>query len=225
MRYTAYYRVSTKQQGNSGLGLEAQKTAVASFIKSRGAEEVPPPFIEVESGKNNDRPELRKAIDHCKRNGTTLLIAKLDRLSRNAAFIFQLRDELQRADVDFIACDLPEANTLTLGIMATMAQHEAELISQRTKAGLAEAKRRGVKLGNPQNLTQDAKDKAHKAISEKARTAQSVRHAFHYIEPLRKAGQTYTAIAEKLNDEGYRTRTGKDFHATQVKRIFDRLSQ
>lgn len=225
IKYTAYYRVSTKQQGNSGLGLEAQKTAVANFIKSRGAIEVPPPFVEVESGKNNDRPELRKAIDFCKKSGSTLLIAKLDRLSRNASFIFQLRDELQRANVDFIACDLPEANTLTLGIMASMAQHEAEIISQRTKAGLAEAKRRGVKLGNPNNLTPEAKAKARKTISDSARTDKSVRHAFHFIEPLRKAGQSFASIAKQLNSEGYRTRTGKDFHAIQVKRIFDRLSQ
>lgn len=225
IKYTAYYRVSTKQQGNSGLGLEAQKTAVANFIKSRGAIEVPPPFTEIESGKNDARPELRKAIDYCKKSGATLLIAKLDRLSRNASFIFQLRDELQKANVDFIACDLPEANTLTLGIMASMAQHEAEIISQRTKAGLAEAKRKGVKLGNPDNLTPEAKAKAHKTISDKARNDTNVRHAFHFIAPLRKAGQSFASIAKQLNSEGYRTRTGKDFHAIQVKRIFDRLSQ
>jgi len=109
--------------------------------------------------------------------------------------------------------------------MASMAQHEAEIISQRIKAALAEAKRRGVKLGNPNNLTPEAKAKARKTISDSARTDKSVRHAFHFIEPLRKAGQSFASIAKQLNSEGYRTRTGKDFHAIQVKRIFDRLSQ
>lgn len=224
MEYTAYYRVSTRQQGNSGLGLEAQKTAVSNFIKSRGATEVPPPFIEVESGKNNNRPKLKQAIKHCKQNGTTLLIAKLDRLSRNASFILNLKDELQQANVEFIACDMPQANTLTLGIMAVMAQHEAEIISERTKAGLAEAKRRGVELGNPENLTDEAREKAHASISRKARTDQSVRHAFHFIKPLRDRGLSYGKIADQLNSEGYKTRTGKDFHAIQVQRIYKRLS-
>ncbi len=223
MKFIAYYRVSTKQQGASGLGMDAQKTAVKQFITSRGGLEIPPPFTEIESGKDDDRPELRKAINRCKETGATLLIAKIDRLSRNASFIFTLRDELQQAGVDFIACDMPEANTLTIGIMATMAQHEREIISKRTKEGLAEAKKRGVQLGNPQNLTQDAKDKAHRTISRKALTAKEVRHAFHFIKPLREAGDSFQSIADKLNSEGYRTRTGKQFHASQVSRIWKRL--
>lgn len=223
MKYIAYYRVSTKQQGTSGLGLDAQKTAVKNFIESRGGAEVPPPFTEIESGKNDNRTELRKAITRCKETGATLLIAKLDRLSRNASFIFTLRDELQQAGVDFIACDMPEANTLTIGIMATMAQHEREIISKRTKEGLAEARKRGVQLGNPDNLTEQAKQKAHRTISENARTDKAVRHAFHFIKPLREAGESYSSIADKLNAEGYRTRTGKQFHASQVSRIWKRL--
>lgn len=223
MTYVVYYRVSTKQQGNSGLGLEAQKTAVANFLKSRNESEIPPAFTEVESGNNAERPQLEKAVLRCKQTGSTLLIAKLDRLSRNIEFIFKLRGELQKAGVDFVATDLPEANTLTLGIMATMAQHEREIISQRTKAGLAEAKRRGKKLGNPQNLTSQARDKAHTNISKSARQDKSVRHAFHFIKPLKENGLSYAKIAEKLNSEGYRTRTGKEFHAIQVQRIYDRL--
>lgn len=224
MEYVAYYRVSTKQQGKSGLGLDAQKTAVKNFIESKGGAEVPPPFTEIESGKNDKRPELRKAINRCKQTGATLLIAKLDRLSRNASFIFTLRDELQQAGVDFIACDMPEANTLTIGIMATMAQHEREIISKRTKEGLAEAKKRGVQLGNPENLTDDARAKAHRSISNKARNAKAVRHAFHFIKPLREKGESYKSIADQLNDEGYTTRTGKQFHASQVSRIWKRLN-
>lgn len=224
MKYIAYYRVSTKQQGQSGLGLDAQKTAVKNFIESKGAKELPPPFTEVESGKNDKRPELMNAIARCKETGSTLLIAKLDRLSRNASFIFKLRDELQAAGVGFIACDMPEANTLTIGIMATMAQHEREIISKRTKEGLAEAKRNGKELGNPENLTDEARAKAHRSISKKARTAKAVRHAYHFIKPLREAGESYNAIAKQLNAEGYRTRKGKKFHASQVMRIWKRLN-
>lgn len=226
MDYIAYYRVSTKQQGQSGLGIEAQKTAVANFIKSRGGSEIPPPFTEIESGKNNNRPELRKAINRCKQTGATLLIAKLDRLSRNASFIFQLKDELQKAGVEFIACDMPEANTLTIGIMATIAQHERETISQRTKDGIKESEvyKKG-NWGNPENLTEQARSKAHKTISEKARTDKAVRHAFHFIKPLREQGVSYNKIADRLNAEGYRTRSGGEFHASQVSRIWKRLSE
>ena len=124
MKFTAYYRVSTKQQGKSGLGLDAQKEAVRRYVTGKG-EAVPPPFVEIESGKKNDRPVLKQAIEHCKANKTTLLIAKLDRLSRNAAFLLNLQDELQRSGVSFVACDMPEANNLTIGIMAVMAQDEA----------------------------------------------------------------------------------------------------
>lgn len=223
MEYVAYYRVSTKQQGKSGLGLEAQKTAVKNFIESKGGKELPPPFTEVESGKNDQRPELKKAIERCKETGSTLLIAKLDRLSRNASFIFKLRDELQASGVDFIACDMPEANTLTIGMMASMAQHEREVISKRTKEGLAEAKRNGKELGTPENLTEEARKKAHKTISKRARTDKAVRHAFHFIKPLREQGESYSSIAKKLNEEGYRTRKGKEFHAIQVSRIWKRL--
>lgn len=224
MKFVAYYRVSTRKQGSTGLGLEAQKTAVKAFIQARGGIEVPPSFTEVESGKNNSRPELRKAINQCKAVGATLLIAKLDRLSRNVSFIFDLKAELEAAGVEFIACDMPEANTLTLGVMASMAQHEREIISKRTKAGLQEAKKRGVKLGSPENLTDEARAKAHRTISEQAKAHTGTRHAFHFMQPLKAEGLSYAAIADRLNAEGYRTRTGKEFHAAQVHRIFKRFT-
>lgn len=224
-KFVVYYRVSTKQQGNSGLGLEAQKSAVASFLAARGAQEIPPAFTEIESGNNGDRPQLKKAIERAKETGATLLIAKLDRLSRNVSFIFDLKADLEAAGIGFVACDLPEANTLTLGIMATMAQHEREIISQRTRAGLQEAKRRGRKLGNPANLTDTARKKGHGVISEKARNDQAVRHAYHFIKPRRDQGLSYQQIADELNAEGYRTRTGKAFHAAQVQRIYNRIGK
>ncbi len=224
MKYVVYYRVSSKQQGQSGLGLESQKTAVEQYLASNKAEEIPPSFREVESGKNNHRPELRKAIDRCKETGSCLLIAKLDRLARNVAFIFHLKEELQSAGVDFVALDLPDANTLTLGIMASMAQHEREIISERTKAGLQEAKRRGKRLGSPQNLTDEARKKAHASISKKAREDQSVRYAWHFIKPRREAGMSFQLIADELNREGYRTRKDRKFHAQQVYNIWKRFN-
>jgi DNA invertase Pin-like site-specific DNA recombinase len=222
MKYITYYRVSTKAQGKSGLGLEAQRTQVSHYLNSKGGTEVGT-FTEVESGKSNTREELRKAIELAKGNGATLLVAKLDRLSRDVAFIFALKAELERSHVDFAVCDMPEANTLTLGIMASLAQHERELISKRTKAGLAEARKRGTKLGTPENLTVEARQKAHKAITAKAQGNQASRFAYHFIRPLKEQGESYQVIAEKLNAEGYRTTEGRTFHASQVRRLYLRF--
>ncbi len=142
LRLIAYERVSTARQGQSGLGLEAQRKTIDAFAASRGAA-VLARFTEVESGRNPDRPELGKAIQLARLTGATLVIAKLDRLSRNAAFLLTLRD----SGVRFLACDMPEANDLTAGIMALVAQQEREAISRRTKEALAVAKARGVRLG------------------------------------------------------------------------------
>jgi len=143
MKYVVYYRVSTKEQGKSGLGLEAQKAEVNRFLKEDDS--IIKEFTDIDSGKNDNRVELQKAIEHAKKENAKLLIAKLDRLSRSVSFIFQLRD----SKVDFVCCDLPDANTLTIGIFATMAQHEREVISKRTKAALAARKAKGFKLGTP----------------------------------------------------------------------------
>jgi DNA invertase Pin-like site-specific DNA recombinase len=138
--YVGYYRVSTEKQGKSGLGLEAQQTAVEAFIASKGANaKLVASFVEVESGKRSDnRPELTKAMEHARLTGSTLLIAKLDRLSRDAHFLLGL----QKAGVRFVAADMPEANELVVGIMAVMAQAERKMISTRTRAALAEARMR-----------------------------------------------------------------------------------
>ena len=145
MRIIGYERVSTARQGASGLGIEAQRQAIDGFVAQRGATLIAR-FTEVESGRNPDRPELGKALHLAKVTGATLVIAKLDRLSRNAAFLLTLRD----SGVRFAAVDLPEANDLTVGIMALVAQAEREAISRRTKEALAVARSRGVRLGNPQ---------------------------------------------------------------------------
>ncbi len=143
-RFVAYERVSTARQGRSGLGLDAQRKAIDDIVRARGAGVVAR-FTEVESGRKADRPELQNALQVAKLTGATLVIAKLDWLSRNAAFLLTLRD----SGVRFVAVDMPEANDLTVGIMALVAQQEREAISRRTREALAVAKARGVKLGNP----------------------------------------------------------------------------
>ena len=161
MKAVSYTRVSTERQGESGLGLDSQTKSVEAFADQRGFK-VLTNFNEVESGKNNQRPKLKEAIELCKREKATLLIAKLDRLSRNAAFLHSLKDELTAAGVDVIAVDMQEAlsNTLMLSVMAGMAQHEREMISDRTKKALAEKKARGEKLGRPKGYKHSAETKA-----------------------------------------------------------------
>ena len=220
-----YYRVSTNAQGKSGLGLQAQKNAVEAFLDQNEERQMVASFVEVESGKKTDRVELKKAIENCKKVGATLLIAKLDRLARNVKFIFTLKEELESAGIGFIALDLPEANTLTLGVLAAFAQHEAERISQRTRDALKAAKKRGVKLGRPENLTNMARLKGTEKVKKNARENKNVRHAYHFIKPLRENGCTYQRIADELNTEGYVTSRGKQFHAWQVYNIYLRMSQ
>lgn len=216
--FTPYYRVSTEKQGRSGLGLDAQRNIVKNFIPNHN--QLDGEFTEVESGKNNNRVQLQLAIDYCKQKGNTLLIPKLDRLSRNVAFIFKLRDE----KVDFVCCDIPDANTLTIGIFASLAQHERELISARTKAALQAKKRQGFKLGTPANLTDAARAKAWEANRQKALANTNNRRASGYIKQLRGSEMTYQEIATKLNAEGFRTARGKLFAAMSIKRLYDRIN-
>lgn len=226
MDYVPYYRVSTKEQGKSGLGLSAQRNDVQRFLKSD--DRIIKEFTEVDSGKNDKRVELQKAIEFCKKNEAKLLIAKLDRLSRNASFIFQLRD----TNVDFVCCDIPDANTMSIGIFATMAQHERELISKRTKAALAVRKAKGLKLGNPQNLTDKARAKGWQRIKNKARENENNKRATAVIILLMnekddngKRLNSYNAIAQELNAQNFRTSTGKQFHKETVRRLYERAKK
>jgi len=218
--FIAYFRVSTRDQQNSGLGLDAQKNSVMKYIEFNG-NKIIAEFTETESGKNNDRPELLKAIEKAKKNNATLVIAKLDRLSRNVHFISALLE----SKVQFICCDMPDATPLTIHIFAALAQWERERISERTKQALAAKKEREPDWipGTPANLTKEAILKAHASTSYKARNDMSVRHAYHYIKPLRDAGTTYQAIADLLNSEGYQTRRGFPFHSQQVYSIYKRF--
>ncbi len=165
-RFVSYLRVSTARQGRSGLGLEAQREAVRAYVEGRAGTIISPEFLETESGKRNDRPQLQAALARCRATGATLVVAKLDRLSRNAAFLLTLRD----SGVPFVAADMPEANTLTIGILAVVAQAEREAISARTKAALAAAKARGVKLGNPRGGNNLKPGYGSAAASEAARS-------------------------------------------------------
>lgn len=212
-KYTAYYRVSTERQGKSGLGLESQRQIVTSFIGTRGI--VDGEFVEIESGKKNNRVQLLKAIAHAKTIGATLVIAKLDRLSRNVGFIFKLRD----SGVDFVCCDMPDANTLTIGIFATMAQHERELISGRVKAALNIKKSQGFTLGKPENLTNEHRKKGVEVRKELARINTANIQARELARMYREKNLTLKKIAENLNAKGFRTRNDCDFKPMSVSRL------
>lgn len=216
MRYVAYYRVSTKQQGRSGLGLEVQKMEVARYLQSN--DELLQEFTEVDSGKNDTRKELAKAIEYCKEYNAKLLIAQLDRLSRNVSFIFKLRD----SQIDFVCCDLPDANTLTIGIFATMAQHERELTSKRIKAALAIRKMQGKKLGTPANLTATGRAKGRAKNAQKAATNTNNIQAMELISLYKDKGMSLSQIAAKLNANGFKTARGMQFQKTTVTRLYKR---
>ncbi len=213
-KYTAYYRVSTQKQGASGLGLDAQKETVKKFI---GNNELLGEFVEIESGKNNQRLELQKAIEFANEHQATLIIAKLDRLSRNVSFIFRLRD----TKVDFVCCDIPDANTMTIGIFALLAQQERELISERTKAALKAKKAQGYKLGSPQNLTDLSRKRAIEAKKRLAKENPNNSKAFALIQEMRKHNNSYAAIASRLNEYNFRSSKNKKFYPMQVKRILE----
>jgi DNA invertase Pin-like site-specific DNA recombinase len=213
MKYVCYYRVSTKGQGKSGLGLNDQMEIVQRYL--REGDIIFEEFTEVESGRKSNRPKIQEAIRACQKFGAKLLIAKLDRLSRNVAFVMTLRD----SGVDFVACDLPDANTLTVGIMVTFAQHEAERGSERTRAALAQKKAQGFKLGKPENLTKAAIDKGRTMRIENAKTHKANVQATELATLYRNMGMTYKSIADKLNQSHYLTRRQKLFDGKAVYRL------
>jgi len=208
VKYAHYLRVSTQKQGIDGYGINAQRAAVAKYIPA--AE-----FIEVESGKRKDRPELLRALDFCKRNGATLVVAKLDRLARNVAFV----SSLMESGVDFIAVDFPTANRLTIHILAAVAEHEASLISARTKAGLAAAKARGVKLGTSMDADKQAKGKA----TQKAIAAQKAVNVAATINGLASSGLSLHKIAAELNRMSVPTPRKSTWTATAVMNALARV--
>jgi DNA invertase Pin-like site-specific DNA recombinase len=222
-RYVVYYRVSTKQQGESGLGLEAQRAAAEAYVKQHGGEIIGE-YEEVETGKNCKRPEIMRAILHANRSRATLVIAKLDRLARSV----WLTCTLLEAGVDFVACDNPHATRLTVHILAAVAEEEARLISERTKAALRAFRLRGGCLG-PMTFKkrEEWKPKQEKARKRATRRNSEVADAAYgevrpLIVSLRGQGRSFQAIADELNQLDHRTRTGKTWNKSQVKRVVDR---
>lgn len=231
-KVVAYYRVSTKEQGKSGLGLAAQEAAVAALCETQGWH-ILKAYEETESGKRNDRPELARALHHAKVAGATLVIAKLDRLSRNAAFLLQLRD----SGVRFVAADMPEACELTVGILALVAEQERKAISQRTKDALAIAKARGTRkadgkpfkasrLGNPMGAAAFKGTNADPVAAREAAKANADNRARDYtpiIADIREGGATtLRQIAAELNSRGIVTPRGGPWHASSVRNLLAR---
>lgn len=216
-KFVTYYRVSTTRQGKSGLGLEAQEQATNDYITRVGGGIVES-YTDIESGSKDNRPELQKALRKCRLTGAILVIAKLDRLSRNARFLLELQD----SSIKFVCCDMPEANDLTVGFMACLAQYESKMISERTKAALQAAKARGVKLGNKKLRLVRNNDTtaATAALVSRAKTRNNeLQQVISEIKGDTDNELTLREIADKLNDAGYTTSRGGQFHATSVNRI------
>ena len=221
-KHVAYYRVSTAKQGRSGLGLDAQRKAVADYLNG-GSWELIGEFVEVESGKIDQRPQLEQALSMCELTGATLVVAKLDRLSRNVAFLAALQD----SDARFIAADMPEANELTIHIMAAVAQAERKAISRRTKEALAAAKARGVKLGgNRGNLDDLRKGPAVSAAVRSRASGERAAKVMKHIDAARSNGATsLRQIAAVLNGSNITTPRGGKWSAAQVKSVVDQFTR
>lgn len=223
-KFVGYFRVSTAKQGASGLGLEAQQQAVSDYLNG-GHWKLVGEFVEIESGKRNDRPKLAEALALCRLRGATLVIAKLDRLARNVNFI----SNLMESSVEFVAVDFPQANRLTVHILAAVAEHEAVMISARTKAALAAAKARGVVLGGDRgNIAAEAHRGA--AASAAKRGAKAAARSADLLPVIRGAqangATSLRQIAAVLNERGIKTARGGEWTAVQVQRILrSRMAQ
>lgn len=208
-KFISYLRVSTDKQGTSGLGLEAQRAQVKTFADNAG--EIITEFVEVESGKKSNRPQLKAALKACKKEGAVLLVAKLDRLSRTLSLIAQILD----SGAEFVAADNPHANKFTIHILAAVAEFERDQISTRTKAALAAAKERGVKLGTYGKVL---------AAENKASADDYAKELRPVIDDIRDAGHTTVrAIASELNRKGIETARGGSWHPNTVQRLLKRI--
>ena len=215
-KFISYLRVSTERQGKSGLGLEAQRVAVTDFLNG-GRWTLVQEVVEIESGKHDDRPKLAEAMALCRVHGATLVIAKLDRLSRDAGFLINL----QKAGVRFVAADMPEANEMVVGLMAVVAQAERKMISTRTKAALAATKARGTVLGGFRGYVPTAADVRAATDARKARAAARAADLAPIVASIRAEGVTSaTGLAKALTERGIPTaRGGSSWSAVQVQRL------
>jgi DNA invertase Pin-like site-specific DNA recombinase len=218
--------VSTKGQGESGLDLEAQQSAIEAYARQHGAK-IAALYTEVESGKLADRPELAKALAHARRSKSTLVVAKLDRLARNVEFLAKVMN----SGCEFAAADMPAANRFMLHVMAAVAEHEAKAISDRTKAALAAYKARGGRLGGhlPQcrNLTLKAiaKGRERSAIARAKAANEAYADLAGEMKEWRTDGITLEGIAERLNQQGHTTRRGRPWNPVQVSRVLERSKE
>ncbi len=218
--YVAYLRVSTQKQGFSGLGIEAQKEIIRNYLK--GQEPIAE-FVEVESGRKSNRPKLHEALELCKKRKATLIVAKMDRLSRSVTFTSQMLD----SDIEIIFCDFPKANRLVLTIISAIAEYEAGLIRQRTKAALQVKRERGYKLGKPENLINNL-DKAitnsRTTNQQKAKNNPNNKRACAILRSLIKETSNLSKMARALNAEGFLTSRGGKFSAKQVSILLKRYN-
>ncbi len=218
--FIAYYRVSTARQGRSGLGLEAQRQAVHEYLNG-GSWVLNSEFVEVESGKRSDRPQLAAALAACRLHKATLIIAKLDRLARNVAFV----SALMEAGVDFVAVDFPTANRLTIHILAAVAEHEAHAISQRTKAALSAAKARGTILGGYRGRAGTNADCERARAAQKALADQRARDLTATVRSIQSEGHTsLRSIGRELARRGIPTSRGGAWNSSQVSNVLERIS-
>jgi DNA invertase Pin-like site-specific DNA recombinase len=221
-KFLSYLRVSTDKQGRSGLGLEAQRDAVSRYLNG-GRWKLVAEYVEVESGKRNSRPQLQAAISHAKATGAKLVIARLDRLARNLYFV----SSLQERGVDFVAADMPDANRLTIHIIAAVAEAVGRTISENTKTALAAAKARGVKLGNPNGaraLSGKQVGNADAVAKLKANAAQHAADLRGIVDDIRRSGiTTVRGIADELHSRGVRAPRGDTWHPTAVSRLLSRM--
>ena len=218
-KFVSYYRVSRKEQQISGLGLGAQRTTVEKYLKEQKGVLVSE-FTEVETGTNKKlRTEIYRAIETAKKEKAVLVIAKIDRLARNVSFVSSLMD----AGVEFIACDMPSANNFTIHIFAALAEQEAKLIAARTSQSLQELKSRGVKLGSPHNLTNEARMKGVSVLKANAKNNDSNRQAYSIICNCKEKQMTYAAIASYLNNLRFKTRLGNEFSPATAYQLYKRF--
>ena len=217
-KYVGYFRVSSQKQGKSGLGLESQRTMVNNFLKTNQGQMVDS-FTEVETGTSKkQRIEIFNAIKFAKQNGAVLLIAKLDRLARNVHFV----SSLMEAGVEFVCCDMPSANNLTVFILSAIAEEEAKTISSRTRLALAEKKKQGFKLGTPENLSYQHRLKGGEAMRKKSLENNTNIQTTALIVEYRARGMSYDKIATQLTTLNFSTVNGKEFTSTGVMRLYKR---
>ena len=219
-KYVAYLRVSTQKQGYSGLGLEAQREIIHNYLHDT----IPiSEYVEVESGRKSDRPKLKEALSQCRKEGATLIVAKLDRLARSVSFLSSLLE----SDVEIVFCDFPQANKMVLHIISAISQYEAELTASRTKAALQAKKARGCNLGNPEHLLdkhEEAIQNSIKTCKAKADNTPNNKRAIALLRTLVKEEHTYQEMAEILNREGFVSSQGCSFTKSTVYKLIKRYN-